>query len=196
MKLEIIKGITSQHDSEIEALYNFLLIHAPNGIKNVLDVGTCLGGTAYIFSQLATGKVITIDLSRNNDGREPMYRKMKTKVPIIEVTGNSTDPVVMQAVRNILDSEPVDLLFIDGDHSYNGCKADFINYSPMVRNGGWIGFHDIIHIADVPETCRVDKVWEEIKGQNPFFEFVFHRQDPGNQRTSLNPSIRMGIGLL
>jgi hypothetical protein len=36
----------------------------------------------------------------------------------------------------------IDLLFIDGDHSYEGCKTDLISWLPWVRPGGWIAFHD------------------------------------------------------
>ncbi len=33
-------------------------------------------------------------------------------------------------------------IFIDADHSYEGCKADFEAWSPLVRSGGEIAFHD------------------------------------------------------
>lgn len=36
----------------------------------------------------------------------------------------------------------VDLLFIDANHSYEGCKADIENYAPHVREGGVMLFHD------------------------------------------------------
>ncbi|HRA67059.1 MAG TPA: class I SAM-dependent methyltransferase, partial [Caldilinea sp.] len=36
----------------------------------------------------------------------------------------------------------VDLCFIDGDHSYAGCKADLMNWLPHVREGGIVAFHD------------------------------------------------------
>lgn len=29
-----------------------------------------------------------------------------------------------------------------GDHSYNGCKKDWDLYSPMVKGGGVVIFHD------------------------------------------------------
>ena len=36
----------------------------------------------------------------------------------------------------------LNFVFIDADHSYSGCKADFDAWSPMVRSGGEIAFHD------------------------------------------------------
>jgi len=36
----------------------------------------------------------------------------------------------------------IDLLFIDGDHSYEACLADWRAYGPLVRKGGVVAFHD------------------------------------------------------
>lgn len=33
-------------------------------------------------------------------------------------------------------------LFIDADHSYEACKADFEAWSPLVKSGGEVAFHD------------------------------------------------------
>ena len=39
-------------------------------------------------------------------------------------------------------SQPIDLLFIDGDHSYESCSSDLTSWFPHLRRGGWIAFHD------------------------------------------------------
>ena len=39
-------------------------------------------------------------------------------------------------------TQPIGMLFIDGCHSYRGCKADFVDYSPHIIPGGFIAFHD------------------------------------------------------
>jgi predicted O-methyltransferase YrrM len=39
-------------------------------------------------------------------------------------------------------SIPIDVLFIDGDHSYEGCSTDMKAWMPFVRPGGWVAFHD------------------------------------------------------
>lgn len=55
--------------------------------------------------------------------------------------------------------KPIDLLFIDGDHSYEGVKQDTLAWEPKVIKGGTILFHDYDH----PET----KKWlDEHYGKN------------------------------
>lgn len=36
----------------------------------------------------------------------------------------------------------IDLIFIDGDHSYEACRADIHAWAPFVRRGGVMAFHD------------------------------------------------------
>lgn len=38
----------------------------------------------------------------------------------------------------------IDALFIDGDHKYESVSKDFINWSPLVKNGGYLMFHDYL----------------------------------------------------
>jgi predicted O-methyltransferase YrrM len=40
--------------------------------------------------------------------------------------------------------EPLELLFIDGDHSYEGAKADYERWRAFVRPGGHLLFHDAV----------------------------------------------------
>jgi predicted O-methyltransferase YrrM len=57
-----------------------------------------------------------------------------------------------------------DFLFIDADHSYEGCKADFEAWSPLVRSGGEIAFHD----NNLPGVHRVleEIPWESYRIEN------------------------------
>lgn len=36
----------------------------------------------------------------------------------------------------------IDLLFIDGDHSFEGCINDCRSWLPFLKKGGWVAFHD------------------------------------------------------
>lgn len=46
-----------------------------------------------------------------------------------------------------------DFVFIDADHSYEGCKRDIGLWLPKVKKEGWIGGHDYAH----PDQGGVEK---------------------------------------
>lgn len=46
-----------------------------------------------------------------------------------------------------LPSGPFDILFIDGDHTYEGAKADVERWGPHVREGGHLLFHDAVDMG-------------------------------------------------
>ena len=62
----------------------------------------------------------------------------------------------------------IDVLFIDADHSYEGCLDDWNNFSPFVKKGGWVVFHDCDETS--PGVVRVfDEIgrgWKN-KGKSP-----------------------------
>ena len=84
----------------------------------------------------------------------------------------------MARVRSLLAGSPVDVLFIDGDHSYAGAKRDFELYHSLVRLGGFVAFHDIVrHAANV--GCQVDRFWAEIRNNYRTEELVENPDQSG-----------------
>ena len=55
---------------------------------------------------------------------------------------------------------PVDCIYIDGDHRYEGCKKDFEIYSPYLKEWGIIFFDDYIQPGN--PTNGVKKLVDEI----------------------------------
>lgn len=80
------------------------------------------------------------------------------------ILADSTHPHVVEIVKGLA---PFDLVFIDGDHRYEGVKQDWENYGPM---GRVVVFHDIVeHPIDARNRPEVYKLWEEIKGNKSKF---------------------------
>ena len=70
--------------------------------------------------------------------------------------------------RYLEDSEPFDLVLIDGDHSEGGCRSDF---ELICKHARMIALHDIVGA----NTPGVRAVWESIRnehaGRYDFHEF-------------------------
>ncbi len=88
----------------------------------------------------------------------------------------------------ILSGRPVDFLFIDGDHTYDGVKTDFQMYAPLVAKEGLIGFHDVVDHPGVP-SCEVDRFWAEVKARWPHHEYLEPTDGPKSEEWG-------GIGVL
>ena len=73
-------------------------------------------------------------------------------------------------MRQRFDAEPVDFLFIDGDHSYEGVSRDFALYSSLVRPGGLVAFHDVA--PRVSAGTGVPQFWNEFKATHDTQERV------------------------
>jgi cephalosporin hydroxylase len=54
----------------------------------------------------------------------------------------STHPAALRELQQIVNGSAVDLLLIDGDHSYKATMRDFFTFAPLVRAGGYVVFDD------------------------------------------------------
>jgi hypothetical protein len=53
---------------------------------------------------------------------------------------------------------PIRLLWIDGDHSYRGCKEDFDLFSPYLSDGAVIALHDSLNAFEGPIRVFVEEI--------------------------------------
>jgi predicted O-methyltransferase YrrM len=154
-----------------EEISELLQIVKGKNIRTFLEIGTGNGGTLFLFSRVASdgARAITIDLPGGAFGggyssfKSGFYRSFaRPGQEIMLIKANSHDESVKQKVAAMLGEGKLDLLFIDGDHTYEGVKQDFELYSGLVRPGGIIALHDIV--VHPPESdCNVNKFWDEVK---------------------------------
>ena len=185
----------SQKRSEIRNLANAVKAINP---KVIMEIGTRKGGTLFTWCRYTNAaKVISVDLPGGIHGggypelKQKLYRAFLSgqagrAVHLIQEDSHAKE--TLEEVKRILNNEPVDFLFIDGDHTLEGVKMDFDMYSPLVRRGGLIAFHDIIPNTTDHEdaaTIEVPVFWQQVKGMFRSEEFI-ESKDQGN----------MGIGLL
>ena len=188
-------------------------------ITRILEIGTWTGGTALLWAQMVSiydGVVYCCDLNFEwgihyspERGTEIMreyptqvYRTTQYNKYIKEIKGNTHNPEYIEYVKQVvMASGPVDFMFIDGDHSYEGVKADFYNFIPLLKSGGICAFHDILDTEHHRRYgCRVDLFWSELKTSNfEWWEFIDNNEYShccGSQPDDhvKCPSKSMGIG--
>jgi len=141
--------------------------------KMILEIGTCNGGTLFMWANIASQLVVTCDLFKN-DYRSELYAHFpspKSDCRVMALTGNSHDPDFKRRVFEKFGDNKIDYLFIDGDHSEQGVRSDFFDYKDLVRPGGIVAFHDILESQPV-EGNQVYYFWKDIKQQYRHEEFV------------------------
>lgn len=161
--------------------------------KTIVEIGTEKGGTLSIWCAIAdpNATIVSIDLPGGIHGggypnwRKHVYRRFtqpNQKLYLLRLDSHQADS--RDRLKTLIPSEGIDFLFIDGDHTYDGVKMDFEMYSPLVRRGGLVAFHDIV--THPPEKkCDVDKFWREVKMKYKSWEFI---ENPNQDK--------YGIGLL
>ncbi|MBR8835814.1 MAG: class I SAM-dependent methyltransferase [Stigonema ocellatum SAG 48.90 = DSM 106950] len=169
------------HQIKSEIL-NFIDFLQPCCTQNICEIGTADGGTNFLlFHALQSVKLMAgVDLFVRNQFQLKYFAKPTQS--LFFINGSSYDPCTVQQVSQILGDSKLDLLFIDGDHNYDGVKRDFLMYRHLVKESGIIAFHDIIPDYKTrygKNTFRwaggVPIFWKELKQMYQSFEFI---EDP------------------
>jgi predicted O-methyltransferase YrrM len=117
-----------------------------------VEIGSARGRSACFvglaLKENGRGRLYAIDphiqTAWNDLGAIDTFSTMRQNVAELDLGG------VVEIVRSTSAdaaatwSEPIDLLFIDGDHSYDAVKADWTRFSPFVSEFGVVVFHDTI----------------------------------------------------
>jgi cephalosporin hydroxylase len=154
--------MTYQNEKEFAKLLEHFKALTPK--HRVLEIGSLMGDTLteWMTSMDLAGIIVSIDVivgptdprhRKQKDGHQ-IYWPRRARALGLEFycfNDDSTNPITVANTKSILPE--VDFLFIDGGHDYNTVLADWKNYSPLVRSGGMVAFHDI----GMPDVRRV---WE------------------------------------
>jgi predicted O-methyltransferase YrrM len=136
------------HLTQQERLFLYRVgLRQPNGAL-FLEVGSYLGASTLFLAAAAKeighgAKVHSVD-TWENQGMSEGFRD--TWSEFNENTKSYTSCIVSHRGKSIQIAQTftgqIDLLFLDGDHSYEGCRLDVENWLPHLKPGGLIIMHD------------------------------------------------------
>jgi MMP 1-O-methyltransferase len=146
----------------------------------VLEIGSWKGKSTWCISQgLKSGTINCIDPfnAAGEEGSKETYEKSKGNRSLLEQfnTNLSDVPksVLIETFKGYSNEfvgrvKKIDFLFIDGDHSVDGCKFDFENFEKDLSVNGYIAFHDYYKGRnDLGPTWVIDNLLIN----NPSYEF-------------------------
>ena len=128
------------------ALFRFVR-RLPAGAR-VVEVGSYLGASACVLAQglsrLPGSELHCVDTWQNDamsEGPRDTFSTFQANTrrhgQLIRVhRGRSNE--LAGAFEGLID-----FLFLDGDHSYEGCLDDTLSWLPKLRDGGIVAYHDV-----------------------------------------------------
>jgi predicted O-methyltransferase YrrM len=164
-----------------EEFLEFLKIIQELNPKYILDIGTAKGGTLFLFARNLSDDIVIITIDQGGwplSGGYPIWKRLifksfkKNNQKIHFIQSDSHNIHTLNKVKDILKNNTLDLIFIDGDHSYEGVKKDFEMYSPLARKGGIIALHDCLLNNDDFASGGVKRFWDNIKREYRFKEII------------------------
>jgi MMP 1-O-methyltransferase len=132
----------------------------------ILEIGSFKGKSAVMLGKLAEhygfGPIVAIDPHNFNNAELAEHRAAPGASSYDEFLKNieSAGVAPYVEVHRAFSAEvaktwnrSIRLLWIDGDHSYPGAKADFDAFMPHMEPGGFVAMHDALH--EFPGPIRV-----------------------------------------
>jgi cephalosporin hydroxylase len=140
-----------------------------------VEIGAFAGGSvSLVLSHPLKTNGISIDIGWPIDEQIVRINVDRFKSPNNQFTyikGDSTLQDTLDRLKSELGTNLVDILFIDGDHSYNAVISDFKMYSSLVAPGGYIIFDDYLDHEHSPDVKpAVDFIVETMLDD----EFIVH----------------------
>ena len=138
--------------SEAQGRALFDAAASATGAGAIVEIGSWKGrSTTWLASgaRLAGQRVYAIDPHRGSR-EDPTADTLKEFRDNLARNGvaDVVEPMVMTSEEAAASmTRPIELLFIDGDHSYDGVRRDAELWLPRVMEGGTVMFHDVATAA-------------------------------------------------
>jgi MMP 1-O-methyltransferase len=156
------------HLGENEARFLGLLAACGPAKGAIVEIGSFKGRSTVMLAKVAgrygLGPVVAIDphnspiLLNPQAGQTSSYQSFLSS---LDAAGVSNHVETHLAYSNDVArswNRPIRVLWIDGDHSYEGAKQDFDGFRPYLQPFGVVAFHDALNVFPGPIRVFVEDV--------------------------------------
>jgi glycosyltransferase involved in cell wall biosynthesis len=149
-----------------EYLFNKVQSLPDNAV--IVEIGSFKGRSTVAMGYACVGtnrKIYSIDTwdGNNSDFSERQFFEVWQQNVRVNGIEQYVTPLrgyshnILERWDEITGGKEIDFIFIDGSHQYLDVLKDFELSFPLLKDGGWIAFHDVIHTWPGPE-----QVWHNI----------------------------------
>jgi cephalosporin hydroxylase len=121
-------------------MWNYQEIIAETAPDVIIETGTHRGGSALFFATICDliqhGEVISIDIDDTFRSMQPRHQRLTF------LSGSSTDPAIVAAVKNRIGDRKNILVILDSDHRLDHVLNELRIYNEFVPVGGYLVVED------------------------------------------------------
>ena len=128
------KGLLMLEFDEAAFLFRFV---RSRPVAQILEIGRYYGGSAFLFAVASdhNSMVTSIDIAPQNDELLQIALKKSGLAHKVQL-------LVGDSCGGEARVDFYDLIFVDGDHSYQGVLKDYEHWRKAVKPGGCLAFHN------------------------------------------------------
>lgn len=153
--LDRYTSVASFTKKECKAYYDQLILLPP--FSNVVEIGVQYGRSTIISASVAKEHSLNLtaidNWSEDGEKAKAMVDKWMKELKLSFTLLNKTS-----LSARIDYHSPIDLLFIDGNHTYQGVTDDCMYWIPLVKLNGIVCFHDFGR-ESLPDVYRAFNDW-------------------------------------
>jgi len=146
--------------------------------KKIVELGTHYGTSFWSFAQAVKDNNLNTELNAvdtwQGDQHAGFYQEDVWQA-VNKIKDSHYSKVNINLIRRTFDEavsdfedDSIDILHIDGLHTYEAVQHDFVSWLPKMKKDGIVLFHDIMVDRD---DFGVFRLWDELKQQYRTFEF-------------------------
>lgn len=123
--------------------------------ETTVDLGVDYGYSSFVLAEHNPGHVYGVDVFEGDRGAT-YGSTLEQAQGYCDELGLTNVTFIKDTFENVARTwtKPVDILHIDGTHTHDAVAQDYQTWSPFVREGGVILFHDTVAFPEVGHVVR------------------------------------------